>query len=112
MNASSTAVRIDRTTGLQTELVTTLPSSAFGQARQNLALHAHDADSDGDADFLYFQDDIPSAGVVCDPAGATPTATRPYFFGTGTGNFGLGFDRVTNALWGFHDRTNELVKFE
>jgi hypothetical protein len=77
-------------------------------------IHAHDIDNDGRADVLYVQTGFEQVHYVCDPN----TGTGPFFvdvlasFGTGSSNFGLGFDPVSRVLWMFDDDTRELVKIE
>jgi len=112
LGADVTILRIDRTTHAIHSYLVIPATGFFVTTKMNLAVFASDRTGDGIADFLYFMDDVPSVGVICDPAGANPTWSRPYFFGTGNGNYGLGFDPVANALWVFNDDTNQLIRFQ
>ena len=74
-------------------------------------LHAHDFDGDGSADALYIQDFSEEVSYLCEPTGAAPyTVGTLASFGTGTSNYGLGFDPATPALWMFDDDTREFVE--
>ena len=112
LGADVAVAKIDRTTGVLSQFLL-IPATGFFQTqKQVLQLHASDRTGDGLADFLYFMDDVPSVGVICDPAGASPIWSRPYFFGTGTGNYGLGYDPAANSLWVFNDDTNQIIRFQ
>ena len=100
-------VRIDRTTGAITDLGDPVPGNTTA-----MALHAADKNGDGLADYLYFQEDVEEGYFVCSPYAATPWLSKLYSFGTGTGNYGLGFDPVSNVLWAVDDDTAEFVKIQ
>ncbi|MDQ3178339.1 MAG: hypothetical protein M3Q72_12475, partial [Actinomycetota bacterium] len=76
------------------------------------ALHGEDLDADDIVDVLYVQGDREEAGYVCDPSAAAPFVDRLFTFGTGTSNYGMGFDRVANVLWMIDDDTRELVSVQ
>jgi hypothetical protein len=77
------------------------------------AVHAHDFDADGITDALYVHSYHEEVYYVCKPAGVGPYFTGVLAsFGSGTSNYGLGFDPVEPALWMFDDDTRELVKIE
>lgn len=101
-------IRVDRTT-LATELITdTIDINSTKDA-----VHAHDIDNDGRADVLYVSSYQEEVTYVCKPSGTGPFYTGILAsFGSGTSNYGLGFDRTNNVLWMFDDDTRELVKIE
>ncbi len=96
-------LRIPRAGGAPVE-VTTLPGNANAQV-----LHGRDTNADGNFDVLYFQGDREEGHFVCNPGTPTPFTDRLFKFGTGTGNNGMGFDPVANALWAYDDDTSEFV---
>jgi hypothetical protein len=50
---------------------------------------------------------------VCEPTGAAPYWVDVLVsFGSGTSNYGLGFDRTAGTLWMFDDDTREFVSIE
>jgi hypothetical protein len=101
-------IRVDRVTFAK-DLIT----DAFDVNITKAALHADDFDGDGTADVLYFSSYYEEVDYICKPGG-----TGPFFsgvlanFGSGSSNYGLGFDAVNNVLWMFDDDTRELVKIE
>ncbi|NVB84740.1 MAG: hypothetical protein HOV81_40595 [Kofleriaceae bacterium] len=101
-------IRVDRVTHV-TELITV----AYDVNITKNALHAHDFDGDGHADALYFSSYYEEVDYVCNPGGTGPFYTGVLAsFGSGTSNYGLGFDPVNGVLWMFDDDTKELVKIE
>ena len=74
-------------------------------------LHGDDLDSDGVFDVLYVQGWYEEAYYICSPATATPYVDTLAVFGTGSSNYGMGFDRSGPALWMFDDDTREFVSF-
>ena len=103
------ALRIARTGGAITELGSlTAPLSSTQNA---VSVIARDHDGDGNADYLYIQTDRESADFVCSPYG-TPYLRQHFYFGSGTGNYGMGFDAAANTLWLFDDDTLEFVKVQ
>lgn len=101
-------LRVDRVS-----LVKELVTDAFLVNSTKLALHAHDFDGDGDADALYFSGYYEEVNYICNPTGSGPFFTDVLVnFGSGSSNYGLGFDRVDDALWMYDDDTEELVKIE
>jgi len=75
------------------------------------AVIAHDDNTDGVADFLYVQTALEEATYVCAPAGAAFVNVH-FQFGTGTSNYGLGYDALSNALWTYDDDVDELVRVD
>jgi len=100
-------IRVDRATGTVTELTTAFPGNITAAA-----VHAHDDDGDGLADYLYLGSQNEAAYFVCQPNGPAPWYDVLLEFGTGTGNYGLAFDPASNALWAFDDDTLEFVKIQ
>jgi hypothetical protein len=100
-------VRVHRTTFAK-ELIT--DAIDFNSTRN--AIHIHDIDGDGRADVLYVQGYGEEVNYVCAPN------TGPFYtdvltgFGTGTSNYGLGFDKANGVLWMFDDDTREFVKIQ
>ena len=76
------------------------------------ALYGRDLDSDGLFDILYVQGYDEAVQYVCGPATASPSTATLASFGTGTSNYGLGFDRTANVLWMWDDDTQELVSIQ
>lgn len=95
-------------TGGPAEIVTTAIDFTVTVA----ALHGDDLDGDGNFDVLYAQADDEGAFFVCGPGGTSPFADWLVRFGTGTGNYGMGFDRTANVLWMLDDDTRELVSIQ
>ena len=91
-------VRIDRTTKAVTLLTNSfdLNTSSYSNA-----VHAHDTNNDGTADFLYFKGYKSEIYFVCDPAGTLPYADTLASYGTGTSSYGLGFDAANKTLYAF-----------
>lgn len=73
------------------------------------SLHVDDNDSDGVADVIYMQVDDEAIYYTCGLSGAPFTAAL-VTWGTGTTNYGLGFeDGATPVLWSYDDDTEELI---
>lgn len=105
---SGRIIRVDRVTHVK-ELIT----DAFSVNITKNALHAHDFDGDGHADALYFSSYYEEVDYVCKPGGSGPFYTGVLAsFGSGSSNYGLGFDPVSHVLWMFDDDTREFVKIE
>jgi hypothetical protein len=101
-------VRVDRTTHA-VELIT--DTVDFNTTKNDV--HIHDVDNDGLADALYVHGYHEEVSYVCEPAGAAPfTVDVLVNFGSGTSNFGLGFDRAAGTLWMFDDDTREFVSIQ
>lgn len=101
-------IRVNRTT-----LATDLLTDAIDINSTKDAVHAHDMDNDGLADALYVSSYYEEVSYVCKPSGTGPFFTGILTnFGSGSSNYGLGFDRTNNVLWMFDDDTRELVKIE
>ena len=100
-------IRVDRATGTVTELSTAIPGNVTA-----MSIHVKDADADGLADYVYVGSNQEAGYFICAPQSTTPYLDVLYNFGTGTGNYGLGFDPVSNALWAFDDDTLEFVKIQ
>ncbi len=99
-------IRIDRGDGTITELATGLPGNTT-----NMAVHVRDLDADGIADVLYRKESDEEAHYVCSPASAAYVGQH-FSYGTGTSDYGLGFDPVANVLWSYDDATMELMRIE
>lgn len=94
--------------GGMSEIVTTsVPLSLTANA-----LYGDDLDADGVFDVLYVQSDGEAAYVVCGPASATPGGGILVDFGTGSSNYGMGFDATNAVLWMWDDDTRELVSVD
>jgi hypothetical protein len=101
-------LRVDRTT-LAVELLT----DVIDLNTTKNSLHAHDFDGDGAADALYVHSYHEEVYYVCEPTGAAPYWVDVLVsFGSGTSNYGLGFDRTAGTLWMFDDDTREFVSIE
>lgn len=99
-------IRVHRVTHATDLLTDTIPLNTTKNT-----VHAHDFDADGSADALYVQDFSEEVYYLCEPTGAAPyTVNILASFGTGTSNYGLGFDPATPALWMFDDDTREFVE--
>ena len=77
----------------------------------NNVLHGHDTDADGIFDVLYVQTQYEEVYYICSPSSTTPIDGTLGNFGTGSSNYGLGFDAVSGVLWMIDDDTRELVSF-
>ena len=71
-----------------------------------------DTNSDGTADILYFQSWYEEIYYVCDPSTVSPFISTLAGFGTASGNYGLGFDPVANALWIFDDDVRWFYRYQ
>ena len=100
-------VRVDRTT-----LAITLVTDVFDMQLSRNELYSRDLDADGTADVLYVQTDEETVYYVCEPDSATPYIDTLATWGTGSGNYGLGFDRTANTLWAFDDDTREFIRIQ
>ncbi|WP_373049175.1 MXAN_6577-like cysteine-rich protein [Vulgatibacter sp.] len=100
-------LRIDRLTGAVTELAVNLPGSTVA-----MALYAADGNADGIADFIYRKEDVEQGRFVCDLGGASPYVDLHYVFGSGTSNYGLGFDPVANTLWAYDDDSLDFIRIQ
>jgi hypothetical protein len=101
-------VRVDRTTFAVEVLTDAVPLNLTKNE-----VHADDFDGDGAADALYVQSDEERVHYVCAPAGVGPFWRDILVdLGTGTGNFGLGFDAAAGVLWTYDDDTGELVSIQ
>ncbi|MFO7564996.1 MAG: GEVED domain-containing protein [Enhygromyxa sp.] len=101
-------VRVDRATGEVTVIATGWPldSSANG-------MHAHDADNDGVADYLYLKSGHKNVVFVCDPAGDQPYSDLLVSYGAPSStSYGLGFDRAANRLYAYDDGPREIIVIE
>lgn len=106
-DGSDPVVRVDRATGATAEITT-----AFDASLTKNALVARDLDADGVADVLYVQTAREEGYFVCEPDGATPYADTLWSFGTGTSNYGLGFDAAANVLWSIDDGNRDLLRIQ
>lgn len=102
-------VRVDRTTK-----TVTLITNAFDLATSSYsnAIHAHDTNNDGTADFLYFKGNKSEVYYVCNPAGTTPYADILANYGTSTSSYGLGFDSVGKKLYAWDYTLYQLVQIQ
>lgn len=102
-------LRVDRATAEVTLITSDLPLDVDANA-----VHAHDVDSDGSADFLYVKSGTKNVYFVCDPGGATPYVDQLVSYGatTSTSSFGLGFDPVANRLYAYDDGPRDIVVIE
>ncbi len=100
-------VRVDRTTGAVTLITDTLDLSTTSNS-----VYALDTDTDGAADLLYVHGWNEEIYFVCDPDGAAPFVSPLYAFGSGTGNYGLGYDAAHDVLWMYDDGTKDLISVE
>ncbi|MCB9647208.1 MAG: hypothetical protein H6730_11510 [Deltaproteobacteria bacterium] len=91
--------------------VTTFPVS-FDFTTTIGTVHGVDADNDGLFDYLYMQGWKEEAYVVCEPDSGAPFFSTFFKTGTGTSQYGLGFDRANNTLWMTDDATNELIRIQ
>ncbi len=101
---SDRLVRVNRTTS-----VVTLLTNALDLSTTQNYLHAKDGNGDGTADFLYFKGGDDIVYFTCNPAGATPYSDTLVTYGTGYGDYGLGFDSTANRLYAWDDTTYEVV---
>lgn len=99
-------IRIHRTSMAVDVLSSSIPINATINA-----IHADDNDADGVADALYLNVGTEEAYYVCGLSG-TPFAAPFVSWGGATSNYGLGFDRAANRLYGFDDDTRELILIE
>jgi hypothetical protein len=98
-------VRVDRTT-----FAVTLITTAIDLNTTKNAIHLHDFDADGVTDALYLSAAEEQVHYICDPWAPGPLWIDVLAsFGSGTSNFGLGFDPVARTLWMFDDDTRELI---
>jgi hypothetical protein len=100
-------VRVPRVGGPAEVVTTTIDLSVT-----NNVLHGHDTDADGIFDVLYVQTQIEEVYYICSPSSTTPLDGTLGSFGTGTSNYGLGFDATGGVLWMIDDDTRELVSFQ
>lgn len=100
-------VRIDRTTK-----AVTLITNAFdlNTSSYSNAVHAHDTNNDGTADFLYYKGYRSEVYFVCSPAGTTPYADTLASYGTSTSSYGLGFDPVGKKLYAWDYSAYQIVQ--
>lgn len=99
-------VRIDRTTGV----VTPITEAFVANATKN-AVHVTDRTGDGVADFLYVQTAVEEGYFVCNPGGiGTPYADLLWSIGTGTSNYGLGYEPTNNIVWAIDDDNRDFVQ--
>jgi hypothetical protein len=82
----------------------------YNVTRNNV--HGEDLDADGVFDVLYVQSYFEEAHYVCSPASSEPYLGPLVNFGTGSSNYGLGFDASANVLWMFDDDTDELITIQ
>lgn len=83
----------------------------FAGNTTKMELHADDTTGDGIADVIYFGEDGEEGYFLCAPH-ATPYFDLHHRFGTGTSNYGLGFDRQARVLWELDDDTLELIRID
>lgn len=102
-------VRVDRTTK-----AVTLITNAFdlNTSTYSNAVHAHDTNGDGTADFLYYKGNRSEAYFVCSPGGATPYADILANWGTSLSSYGLGFDSVNKRLYGWDYTNSQIVTIQ
>lgn len=97
-------VRVHRTT----LTATAIPSgAALSTTRNEIAVD--DLDGDGTADAFYFQTGSEEVAYGCGFDTAMPLISTLSSWGTGTLNYGLGFDASTNTIYSYDDDTHELI---
>ena len=101
-------IRIARTTGT----VTTILDAGFDASGQSNSLQGRDNDADGVFDYLYVQSFFEEAYFVCDPGTNAPFTGDLFNFGTGAGNYGLGYDFGSNTLWMLDDDNRDIIRVQ
>jgi hypothetical protein len=100
-------IRIDRTTK-----AVSLVTNAFllGTSSYPNAVHAHDTNNDGTADFLYYRGYKPEIYFVCSPAGSTPYADILATTSSSTSSaYGLAFDAANKTLYATDPGAGQLA---
>jgi len=96
-------IRVDRATK-----AVTLVTDAWDLSTTQNYMHGKDTNNDGVYDYLYFKAGDDEVYFVCNPS-TTPYSDVLASYGTGYGNYGLGFDAAANKLYAFDDSNSEVV---
>lgn len=105
--SSEVILRVDRSTNTVEEL-----TIAYDLSNVAGSLHGADTDADGLIDYLYAQSYYEEGYFVCG-LGASNFSDVLFQFGTGaSGNYGMGFDSVSNQLWMIDDGNRDFIRVD
>lgn len=99
-------IRVNRASNLVTLITDLADLSTTANA-----VYAHDLNSDGQADVLYFKGGTKEVFYACNPGGASSYVGTLATFGTvtSTSNYGLAFDAVGNVLYAYDQTPLDII---
>ena len=100
-------LRITRANGTVVETASGLIGSTT-----TMALKGRDHNGDGIVDFLYRRANTSTVQYICGPASGAGIVGDLHTYGSGTSDYGIGYDPVGNVMWLFNDDDNSFVRLD